>query len=130
MSDNAHNSRPEVQARRFANARDPEYVRRQALVKGRKGKKQREVAKAWFIAWQTDGKRSSDYPDLADWEAQQRALGWWTHYEAMVAANKLTNRWWPERETISYADWKAREGIMPETATSRPFKLLGPFRDG
>lgn len=65
---NAHNSRPEIQARRLADARNPECVRRAAIYRAAKGRflghfdKKRLVAQ-WNIEWNVSGRAPQiDFP--------------------------------------------------------------------
>lgn len=87
MSRIAHFSRPEIQARHAASAKNPEFVRRQAIARAAKGRNRREIASHWMVEWNLAG-RPVDFPELAEWEAAKRASGWESHYERCTRLNR------------------------------------------
>lgn len=73
---NAHNSRPEIQARRLADARNPECARRAAIYRSAKGKflghfDKRTLVAQWNIEWNLSGRRQQ--PDFPQWLENNRA---------------------------------------------------------
>lgn len=67
---NAHNSRPEIQARKLRDMNNPEFRRRRAMWTAARGKKRDEIAN-WNVAWNVAG-RPADFPDFAVWRLQER----------------------------------------------------------
>jgi hypothetical protein len=59
--------RPEVQARKLADAHNPEVRRRKAMWKAARGKK-REAIAHWNAAWNASG-RSQSFPEFDAWQA-------------------------------------------------------------
>ncbi len=75
MSRTAHNSRPEIQARKAMHARDPEYQRRKQMWRESRGLKREKVThwnQMWALAGYPDG-----FPDFDEfWRSHPRALEW------------------------------------------------------
>lgn len=63
----AHNSRPEIQARKIAALNNPEWVRRNKLYRESTGYKRERVV-LWNLDWNRKG-RPADHPDFPEWDA-------------------------------------------------------------
>lgn len=63
----SHDFRPEIQARKQADARNPEVQRRREIYRKARGDKKRRVAN-WNVAWNVCG-RPADFPEFDAWDA-------------------------------------------------------------
>lgn len=79
MYSRSYQSRPDVQARSLANARDPEWVRRREVVRLTKGKllghfRKRDLAWEWFREWVRAGRprEAGAMPEFDDWLVANR----------------------------------------------------------
>jgi hypothetical protein len=70
MSNLAHSSRPEIQARRMAAQQDPEWQRRRTIYLAAKGLIQKQQVANWNADWNIAG-RPADFPDFPEWLAEQ-----------------------------------------------------------
>lgn len=73
---NAHNCRPEIQARRLADARNPECQRRAEIYRKAKGKllghfQKRTLVARWNVEWNLSGR--APQADFPQWLENNRA---------------------------------------------------------
>ncbi len=91
MSRTAHNSRPEIQARKAMYARSPEHCRRKAMYRAARGLKKEKVAH-WNHMWALAG-YPDEFPDFdAFWQSHPEALAWIERRKEAQASQRKLNK--------------------------------------
>lgn len=126
MKGNAYRNRPEVQARSLENRRNPEWVRRQEVVRKTSGKllghfNKKKIAQEWFGEWVKAGKprQPEAFPEFPEWLAAKRAE---------LILRRDTEREESRRGDIYHADWLARGRPSEERTPEHHLALIELFR--
>ena len=91
MSRTAHNSRPEIQARKLAYAASPEHQRRKAMYLAARGLK-RDKVRHWNHTWALSG-YPDNFPDFdAFWQSHPKAVEWLEQRKRDQAMQREINR--------------------------------------
>lgn len=105
MSRTAHNSRPEIQARKLQYAASPEHQRRKAMYVAARGLKKEKVAH-WNHTWALAGYPDA-FPDFDEfWRSHPRALQWLDNRKQMQDGQRELDR--------KHAEWVAAGGHLKQ----------------